>query len=212
MQMAFMQMAAAVVYYDQRWRILALRLLAVALVFLVAITDPIWREHPFVFGVIQLTGAALVVGAVLGRLWSTLYIGGRKNTALITTGAYSITRNPLYFFSTIGSVGIGFGFGSLLLGAGTGVVVGTILYMTARGEAALLRSKFTSRYDLYAARVPLFWPNPAIYHDARESIFLPSSLKRATADSLLFMLVIPIGQLAGLLRQAGLLPSLISLP
>jgi protein-S-isoprenylcysteine O-methyltransferase Ste14 len=40
-------------------------------------------------------GWCLWPGATL-RLWSTLYIGGRKRVVLVSDGPYSLCRNPLY--------------------------------------------------------------------------------------------------------------------
>ncbi|WP_157699717.1 methyltransferase family protein [Pseudorhodoplanes sinuspersici] len=178
---------------------------------LILIADPVWQDHPIIQKSIQFIGATLIVGAVLGRLWSTLYIGGRKNITLMTKGPYSITRNPLYFFSTIGSVGAGLVFGSVALGALAGVAVGVILYATSRGEAALLSSHFGSSYRHYAARVPLFWPQPGIYEEASDTTFDPRALKWALGDTILFLLVIPFAGAVDLLRHSGLLPRLIML-
>jgi protein-S-isoprenylcysteine O-methyltransferase Ste14 len=41
--------------------------------------------------------------AILGRAWSTRYIGERKANLLVTEGPYSVSRNPLYLFSFLGA-------------------------------------------------------------------------------------------------------------
>lgn len=201
-----------VAYYDQRWRLHALRSFGLLISVLVLIVDPAWRDQPVAYAGIQVVGTTLVIGAVLGRLWATLYIGGRKNSVLMTKGPYSVTRNPLYFFSTVGSLGAGFVFGSIVLGGLAGLTVGAILYATSRGEADLLRSHFGSSYRHYAARVPLFWPQPGIYEEANDTSFQPRALKRALGDTILFLLVIPSAQLVEVLHASGLLPRLIVLP
>ena len=58
------------------------------------------------YSLIEFLGFFLVFVAVLGRLWCTLYIGGRKDLDLCQSGPYSLTRNPLYFFSFLGLVGV----------------------------------------------------------------------------------------------------------
>jgi protein-S-isoprenylcysteine O-methyltransferase Ste14 len=201
----------AAAYFDQRWRLHTLRLFGVAMFVLILIADPAWQDHAITQKSIQFAGATLVIAAVLGRLWSTLYIGGRKNITLMTKGPYSITRNPLYFFSTVGSVGAGLVFGSLTLAVLIGGAVGAILYATSRGEAALLQSHFGSSYRHYAARVPLFWPQPGIYEEANDTTFDPRALKRALGDAILFLLVIPFAGAIELLRHSGLLPRMIML-
>jgi len=199
------------VYYDQRWRLWALRILVVAVVVLILIAEPVWRSVSLIHKSIQFSGLALLIAAMLGRLWATLYIGGRKNISLMTSGPYSITRNPLYVFSTMGSIGAGLMFGSLLLAGLLGLGVGIVLYATARGEAVLLRRHFGSAYRHYASRVPLFWPRPSLYQDAISPTFNPLTLKRALGDAVLFVLVIPVAGLIDLLRDTGM-PSLFVIP
>lgn len=201
----------AAAYYDQRWRLYALRAFGLATTVVILIADPVWQDHPIIQKIIASAGTALIVAAVFGRLWATLYIGGRKNISLITKGPYSITRNPLYVFSTIGSFGAGLVFGSLVMGILVGAMVGATLYATSRGEAALLQSQFGDSYKQYAAHVPLFWPRPGLYEEANDTTFDPGALRRALGDTILFLLVIPLSEIIELSRQYGLLPRLIAL-
>lgn len=45
--------------------------------------------------------------ATVGRLWCALYISGRKNNTLVTSGPYSLCRHPLYVCNFLGIVGLG---------------------------------------------------------------------------------------------------------
>ena len=63
--------------------------------------------YPAIPGVMMLAGCTLVGIATVGRLWCALYIAGYKTDKLITSGPYSMCRNPLYFFSLLGGVGVG---------------------------------------------------------------------------------------------------------
>ena len=199
------------VNYDQRRRLYALQSFSVGVAALILLSDPVWPANSFTSDGIKLVGTAFIMTAVLGRLWSILYIGGKKNVELITEGPYSITRNPLYLFSTIGGAGIGLLFGSIMLAVLIGGFVGAVLYVTSRGEAALLRSRFGARYERYAQRVPLFWPRPRLYDDAEDNSFQPDALRRTLRDALLFLLVIPTAELVEHLRGLGLLPQLVPL-
>ncbi len=63
--------------------------------------------YPAIPGAMMLVGCVLVGAATVGRLWCALYIAGYKTDKLITSGPYSMCRNPLYFFSLLGGVGVG---------------------------------------------------------------------------------------------------------
>lgn len=64
-----------------------------------------WMDPEWVFELLEVLGISLVIFAVLGRFWSILYIGGRKNKEVMQDGPYSMCRHPLYQFSTMGVVG-----------------------------------------------------------------------------------------------------------
>jgi protein-S-isoprenylcysteine O-methyltransferase Ste14 len=52
-------------------------------------------------------GFMAILGAIMARLWCTLYIGNRKSVQLVMDGPYSLCRNPLYTASILGAVGVG---------------------------------------------------------------------------------------------------------
>jgi hypothetical protein len=54
-----------------------------------------------------LVGIVLAAVGMVGRIWCLTYSSGYKSSELVTQGPYSVCRNPLYFFSFIGLVGIG---------------------------------------------------------------------------------------------------------
>ena len=168
--------------------------------------------QPLVMGlaheVIEMTGIALVLACIAGRMWSSLYIGSKKNREIVTTGPYSITRNPLYLFSTIGAVGIGLMFGSVVAAVGLGLVAYGILVTTAHREAEDLRMIFGSRYEAYRRDTPLFWPKLSLYRDSEEIAFSPKALRRTFIDSLLFLAAFPIIEGIEHLQADGVLPIL----
>lgn len=198
-------------YLDQSRRIAAIGCIVVVAVGFLLVSHSLWGRDSLMASLLKGGGQCLVMAAVLGRLWSTLYIGGRKNACLVTKGPYSLSRNPLYFFSTLGAVGAGLVFGSLIaalvLGGGTCL----LLHRAARDEAAMLRGSFGLSYAVYAERVPLLWPRLSRYEDAAEPSFRPRALGRALRDGLLFLLLLPLAELVDYARSAGLLPQLIPL-
>ena len=172
--------------------------------------------HPMIAGeaheAIEMAGVGLVLACIAGRMWSILYIGGRKNADLVTTGPYAMTRNPLYFFSTVGAVGIGLMLGSFVAAAVLGLAAYAVLNATAAREAQYLRTLFGAGYDDYARRTPLFWPAPGLYREPREASFSPAVLRRTFLDGLVFLLAFPLIETVEHLQDAGWLPVLFNLP
>ena len=62
---------------------------------------------PYVSGILFLVGCLCVGAAMVGRMWCAQYIAGYKNDVLVREGPYSVCRNPLYFFSFLGGIGVG---------------------------------------------------------------------------------------------------------
>jgi protein-S-isoprenylcysteine O-methyltransferase Ste14 len=157
---------------------------------------------------IEMTGFALVLVCVAGRMWSILYIGARKNRDLTTLGPYSMTRNPLYLFSTIGAAGVGLIYGSLFVALLLAALSYAAFRITAGKEADHLQVLFGERYAAYAARTPIFWPNPALYRDSGEMAFSPDALRRTFLDGLLFLAIFPAMEVLEHLQATEILPTL----
>jgi protein-S-isoprenylcysteine O-methyltransferase Ste14 len=190
----------------QRTRIHVLQAAGVLIAAAILLTQPMITGpiHEFV----ELTGIALVILCIAGRVWSSLYIGSKKNRELVTAGPYSITRNPLYLFSTIGAVGIGMMFGSVVASVGLGLLAYGVLITTAHREAEDLRTIFGARYEAYARETPLFWPKLSLYRDTEEIAFSPKALRRTFVDGLLFLAAFPIIEAIEHLQADGFLPVL----
>lgn len=111
-----------------------------------------WRE------LLEQLGFLLLIAAALGRLWATPYIAGRKTRSLCQEGPYSLTRNPLYFFSFLGVVGFGLAIQNIIF---TAVAIPVFLaYYSAviTSEENRLRQVHGTALDEYCERVPRFWP------------------------------------------------------
>ncbi|MEX2166820.1 MAG: isoprenylcysteine carboxylmethyltransferase family protein [Methyloceanibacter sp.] len=190
----------------QRTRIHAFQAGGILLATVFLLTQPVLvgQAHEL----LEMTGLGLVAICVAGRVWSSLYIGSRKNRVLVTSGPYSITRNPLYLFSTIGAVGIGLIFGSIAAALGLGLLAYGVFMVTATKEAEHLSAIFGSRYDAYARQTPLFWPNVFHYRDLPEVAFSPKALRRTFVDGLLFLAAFPAIEAIEHLQTDGTLPIL----
>lgn len=114
---------------------------------------------------IEAVGRMLILMGIGGRLWSTLYIGGRKSAEIVDTGPYSIMRNPLYFFSTVAIMGVGAQAGSYMLALFFAVLCWAAFSLVIRREEAFLAERMGPAYRDYVARVPRFFPNPRLWKD-----------------------------------------------
>jgi protein-S-isoprenylcysteine O-methyltransferase Ste14 len=195
---------------DQRTRIRLLQAAGLVLGPALILCAPILSGD--IHEVLEYTGLTLVLACIAGRMWSILYIGTQKNSVLTTSGPYSTTRNPLYFFSTLGAVGIGLLTGSILAAAIFGLLAYAILHATAVKEAAHLRNLFGPRYEEYERRTPSFWPDISLYSDQEEVTFSPVALKRTFLDGLVFLAAFPLIEFSEHLQALGYLPTLILLP
>jgi len=185
---------------------------AVLAVLLLFFAKPALSEGSGGHETLEHLGLCLVLVCVAGRLWSILYVGGKKNEELVSTGPFSMTQNPLYFFSTVGAVGVGLMYGSLVAAAALGVASFFIFRVTARKEAEYLLGKFGPAYLAYIKATPRFWPNPLLYHDNDELQFSTRALKRTFYDGLYFLAIFPAIELIEYFRETGLLfPAFITL-
>src|SRR5262245_34324764 len=76
-------------------------------VFVFAVTTSLAPSCSPSHELVEWIGIVFIVFCILGRTWSSLYIGGRKIEEFVQSGPYSVMRNPLYLFSCIGAIGVG---------------------------------------------------------------------------------------------------------
>lgn len=161
---------------------------------------------------VEWIGLVLIAAALLGRCWCILYLGGRKGAELMDQGPYSISRNPLYWFSMIAVTGIGAQSGSLLLGPIMALFVYAVFKNVIEEEERLLRKVFGPRFDDYCARVPRFGPRFAGWKSDEHLTVSMSGLWNTLRDALPYFLAIPLFELIEWGQISGWLPVLIRLP
>ena len=81
------------------------RIVAVFL-FLILIFTRTRIESDLIKAILSNVGLFLITLCVFGRLWSSMYICGKKTTMIVRDGPYSVVRNPLYLCSYLGVLGI----------------------------------------------------------------------------------------------------------
>ncbi|MDP0494625.1 MAG: isoprenylcysteine carboxylmethyltransferase family protein [Verrucomicrobiota bacterium JB024] len=187
----------------------ALVLAVLPLLFSSSFWDPLSRlfsESLFALGV------ALAGVGVIGRVWCFSYISGRKQSQLITQGPYSLMRNPLYFFTMIGAVGIAFTSEMLL----PPLVVMTLFAVSypsvIRQEERALRRVHGAAFDRYCETTPRFWPSFSNYDEPDEVLLNPRAFRRGLQDVIWFIVACGTFEILEGLHESGLLPVFLQVP
>lgn len=185
----------------------------VGILFVVLITSThSWDPGSLIDITIEFIGLALITIGSYGRIWSYLYICGRKTGELVMTGPYSITRNPLYFFSLIGSVGIGLASENILV-AGLIVLFFIIIYpVTILAEEKRLEELHGDMFRNYKKSVPRLFPRTFTLQHPEVYEVYTTKFGRVFFDAMWFVWFYMILQIIEKLHQGGFLPILFSFP
>ncbi len=159
-----------------------------------------------------LAGLVLVGIATVGRLWCSLYISGRKDTELTTAGPYSITRNPLYFFSFLGFIGLGLATETVSVAVGFAVVFLFGYQPVIQREEEFLRLRFGQAFSDYCARTPRFFPRFEGLREPEQYTVNPRLFRRTMGDVLWFIWLVGAIELVEALHEFGFIVPLTTLP
>ena len=182
-------------------RMFALMLLATLL-----LTSSAWEGVSIITSVYFLLGCGLAGVASLGRLWCSLYIAGYKNTSLVTKGPYSVTRNPLYFFSFLGGAGVGLATETLSIPLA--VILLMMLYYPAviKGEEKRLMDIHGEEFESYRRRTPVFFPKWSLLEEPQTYQVNPRIFKKNIFGALWFIWLLGILELIEAMHEIGILP------
>lgn len=100
----------------------------------------------------------LFLAGVAFRWWATLHVAGRKQEHLISSGPYSLCRNPLYLGTCLMALAIALYMESVTFAGGLAVTSLFYLGVTVRDEERRLRERFGDAYVRYCEDVPRFLP------------------------------------------------------
>ncbi|MBN2182647.1 MAG: isoprenylcysteine carboxylmethyltransferase family protein [Sedimentisphaerales bacterium] len=195
----------------RKWRITLSRIFVATLAILVFISTSKWENIGVISTILFLLGAVLIGIATVGRLWCSLYISGYKSKTLITTGPYSMCRNPLYFFSLIGGLGAGLTtetFTIPLL-----ILIGFAIYYpyVIKREHRRLSLLHADRYQQYCDKIPCFIPSIAQFKEPEEYTVKPKIFRKNLFDALCFIWIVGIIELVEGLHEAQIIPVLFSI-
>jgi protein-S-isoprenylcysteine O-methyltransferase Ste14 len=155
---------------------------------------------------------ALVMLSALGRVWCSVFIAGRKESELVTSGPYALCRHPLYLLSAVGGLGLGLATGSITLAVLTLAMLAVMLSLAANAEERALAERHGAKFTEYAALVPRWWPRLRNWHVPSEIRVHAGVLWKAFVDAGAFLLLYAFILAARALREGGVTPTIIALP
>jgi protein-S-isoprenylcysteine O-methyltransferase Ste14 len=196
----------------QRMRRLVLAVMVVAMIVALLFGQSVFPPDTPIHETIEMVGVLLIFLGVIGRLWSTLYIGGRKSAEVVTGGPYSITRNPLYLFSSMAAAGVGAQMGSIVATIGFGALCAVAFHIVILREEKFLKTAMGESYRAYLARVPRFFPKLSLYQEGDTGSFKPRLLLNTLLDGLVFLVAMPVFEAIDTAQTSGVLPVLFRLP
>ncbi|MET0445725.1 MAG: isoprenylcysteine carboxylmethyltransferase family protein [Pseudorhodoplanes sp.] len=173
----------------QQWQRKLIIIAAIAIgIAMVMASRPYSSEGNLLHEAVERSGFFLILIAIVGRTWCSMYIGGRKLEALVTNGPYSVSRNPLYVFSSIAAFGVAAQFGSIIIAAICAASCLAIFRLVVSHEETALAVRFPVEFPTYRARVPRFLPDPCLWQDADTILVRPALVTRTFWDAMLFLL------------------------
>jgi protein-S-isoprenylcysteine O-methyltransferase Ste14 len=182
---------------------------AVLLTSAFAVTASRWPVQGLLHHAIRWTGIVLMVTCIGGRSWSRLYLGWHKTRRVVRVGPYSVTRNPLYGFSVLGTTGAAAQAGSIAMALLAGGLVWLVFYLVTRREEETLTSIHGEEYRSYLATVPRFLPRLSLWRDVEMVEVRPLDAAKTFFETCLLLLAIPGFALVQYGQSKGLLPILL---
>lgn len=192
-------------------RILISRLVFLIALFFLLFTTHSWENIWITLG-IEVVGFILIVIAVLGRLWAGVYIYGYKNDTLITVGPYSMVRNPLYFFSFFGALGIGISSKNLIVLAI--IMVFFVIYYpwVVINEEKKLEKLYPEKYAEYKKNVPRFIPKFSNFNEPKSFKVNTRKYSELFLDVMWFFWFYVLLRLLEVMHTLDIIPILFEVP
>jgi protein-S-isoprenylcysteine O-methyltransferase Ste14 len=196
----------------EKLRIHISQIFAVLLVVLICFSGSLWEDKaPLVNTVLFLLGVVLVGIGSIGRLWCSVYIAGYKTGHLVTQGPYSMCRNPLYFFSLLGALGLGFISETFLIPVLILIGFATYYPLVIESEEAELAKLHKNEFEMYFKKVPKFFPKISYLTEPEEYIVKPAVFKRHMFSAIWFIWLMGILEIIEELHELKILPTIFNI-
>ena len=177
----------------------------------VLFSSSVWEGKGFIGDILFSVGAVLASIATVGRIWCSAYISGYKVNTLITIGPYSMCRNPLYFFSLLGAIGVGFATETFSIPLVILISFALQYTYVIDYEESRLLTEHKTTFEEYMKKVPKFFPSFRLFEDTEEYIIKPKIFRRRLFDSLWFVWLLGVLELISALHTHGIVPTFINL-
>ncbi|WP_459556799.1 methyltransferase family protein [Lacunimicrobium album] len=165
-----------------------------------------WPPHSIFREILFLAGICLASIGMLGRTWCNLFISGYKTKVLIKTGPYSMCRNPLYFFSAIGMLGIGLCSGTLTIPLLMLSFFACYYPQIIRCEEERLVAAHSSDFLAYQRKTSTFWPRVTQYQEPETFTMFPGVMRKNIMDAFWFLALAALVHTGADLHDAHILP------
>ena len=193
-----------------KYRLLLSKALLLAIIIILIISENNIIPDSFVYNIFELIGFILVLIGIFGRIWSSLYIEGNKTNTLITGGIYSLSRNPLYFFSFLLLLGYCFVIKSIIV-VGMALLIWILIYpRTIKHEEEKLLKIHKDEYLDYYNRTPKIIPNFFLFKKSKKGSKIDitiNNVERVLLESFGFILFFEIIRFLNYLHYSNILPS-----
>jgi protein-S-isoprenylcysteine O-methyltransferase Ste14 len=166
--------------------------LALGTVLAMVILPATWPHGTPIHQGLRAVASVLIGLAALGRLYATAFLGGFKNQKLVTEGPFSVTRNPLYFFSFVGVCGIALATAQILIILLVPPLFWVLIHRLMQREEGFLREKFGEPYQVYCAKTPRFLPRLSLYQAPETMPMCPQYLRNALKDAVWWFTALPL--------------------
>jgi hypothetical protein len=150
--------------------------------------------------------------AALGRVWTSTFIAGFKDTTVVRSGPYSALRHPLYALSMLAMLGVGLATRSLSITLALVAIFATLYLRAAREEDAYLAREHGPAHAGFAATTPAFWPDLDAYRVPESIEVRPRVFWKAFLDAGSLLGLYVLACVADVLQRSGVTPTLLSLP
>lgn len=161
---------------------------------------------------LQLAGFACIACAALGRVWTSVFIAGFKDSRVVQVGPYSMLRHPLYALSLLAMAGVGLTTCSLTITLGLLAMFGAVYRAAAREEDGHLLAVHGPVFERFRASTRSFLPTWSTYRVPETLEVRPRVLWKAFLDAGSLLGYFALLRLADALQVAGATPTLVTLP